>query len=97
MRKAPAWVAIALLGAAGPAAAQAPKPDAAAERPAAPAPAPRLNLKLDNPGRYAQESPGEGGAAALPALGGDARPLPATSPTPNTAGTFPKDSQQGQR
>ena len=95
MRKASAWVAIALLGAAGPAAAQAPKPDAAAERPAAPTP--RLNLKLDNPARYAQESPAEGGAANLPALGGDARPLPATSPTPNTAGTFPKDSQQGQR
>jgi hypothetical protein len=74
---------------------KAPKLDAAAERPAAPAP--RLNLKLDNPARYAQESPGAGGAAALPALGGDARPLPAPSPSPNTAGTFPKDSQQGQR
>jgi hypothetical protein len=96
MRKAPAWIAIALLGAAGPGAAQAPKPDPAAERPAAPAP--RLNLKLDNPARYARESPVEGGGAALPALGGDARPLPATSPpTPNTAGTFNKDSQQGYR
>jgi hypothetical protein len=82
------------------AAAQEQKPPAQEERPAAsPAePAPRLNLRLDDAARYSREAPRESpGAAGLPALGGDARPLPARSLATPLDGPFPKDSERGER
>jgi hypothetical protein len=83
--------------------AQTEKPPAREER-AAPAqeertaPAPRLNLKLDNAGNYAREVPREdAGSAQLPALGGDARPMPAKPLSDPLDGPFPKDSERGER
>ena len=84
----------------GAAAAQAQKPAAQEERPAVsnPSPAPRLNLKLDDPGRYTREEPREGaGSAALPTLGGDARQLPARTANTPLDGPFPKDTERGER
>ena len=99
MRKAPVFVALSLLAAAGPAAAQAPqapKPAPAEERP-------RLNLKLDNPGQYARETPREAAGGNkdakdnLPSLGGNAvsfEPSPASrSRTPTSP--YPKDTETG--
>jgi hypothetical protein len=91
--------ALAFAAAAWPAAAQTPAP--AEERPAsspaspAPSPSPRLNLKLDNPAQYSRETPQDSGSAELlPALGGDARSLPATASTPsrNASSPYPQDS-----
>ena len=98
MRKRAAFAALSLSAAAAVASDQAPKPAPAEER-SAPAPAaPRLNLRLDNPGGYARETPREGAAdAALPALGGDARTLPARSLATPLDGPFPKDSDRGER
>ncbi|HZO01921.1 MAG TPA: hypothetical protein VFB93_12035 [Burkholderiales bacterium] len=100
MRKRAAFAALSLSAAAAVASDQAPKPAPAEERsapPAAPA-APRLNLRLDNPGGYARETPREGAAdAALPALGGDARTLPARTLATPLDGPFPKDSDRGER
>jgi hypothetical protein len=95
-------VALALAAAALPAAAQTSAP--AEERPPSsraappPSPAPRLNLKLDNPAQYSRETPRDGaGAELLPALGGDARPIPARPLSNPLDGPFPKDSQRGER
>jgi hypothetical protein len=83
--------------AAWPAAAQTPAP--AEERPPssraapAPSPGPRLNLKLDNPAQYSRETPRDSGSAELlPALGGDARALPAREPMSSRNPTYPQDS-----
>jgi hypothetical protein len=100
MRKALLFIALPLLAAAGPAASQAPKPAPQEERPAAApeaAPGPRLNLKLDDAGRYTRETPREGGSyEALPSLGDGARPLP-TIPSSTSTRPFPKDSERGER
>ena len=111
MKKAPRFVfrfvflsvAFSLLAASGLAMSQAPKPAPAEEKPASPvasplpAPGPRLNLKLDDAGRYAQENGGS--TDALPSLGGDARLLQrAPDPTPtSSARPFPKDTERGER
>ena len=94
MKKASLFVAFAFLAAAGPAAPQTqqPAPAAKEERPAAPqttAPRPPLNLKLDNPSQYTTESPRQK-TDGLPALGADARPLPADAPN----AVVPKDWQR---
>jgi hypothetical protein len=100
MRKAPLFIAFPLLAAAGPAAPEAPKPGPSEERPASSpvSPGPRLNLKLDDPARYTRETPreGNGSADALPSVGGNARPLPASS-TPTTPPSYPKDTERGER
>jgi hypothetical protein len=104
MRKSALFVAFSLLGAAGPAAPQAPKPAPAAaeERPASSPTAP-LNLKLDQPARfYTRETPpdGAGGKSAadnLPSLGGNAvtleRPPASQSRSPSSS-PFPIDSER---
>ena len=86
--------------AAWPAAAQTPAP--AEERPASPrasppaSPGPRLNLKLDNPAQYSRETPKDSGSAEpLPALGGDARSLPAREPASSRTSPYPQDSNPG--
>ena len=96
MRKAALFFVFPLLAAADPAAPQAPKPAPPEERPAAPAP--QLNLRLDEPGRFARETPREdsGSARALPSLGDNARPLPARS-IPTTTQPFPKDAERSER
>lgn len=92
--------ALLLLAAAGPVAPQAPKADPSEERPAVSpsSPAPRLNLKLDDPARYTREAPREsdGAAGALPTLGANARPVPVT-PMPTTTRPFPEDTERRQR
>ena len=92
MKTIPILVAFSLIACA--AVAQAPKPAATEERPAAPqttAPRPPLNLKLDNPSQYTTVLPREkAGADGLPALGADARPLPADAPN----AVVPKDWQR---
>ena len=86
---------------AAPVAAEAPKPAAAeVPKPAAaeanPAPAPRLNLRLDNAARYSREVPREdAGGGTLPGLGSEARPLPERSFSKSMDETFPKDSVPG--
>jgi hypothetical protein len=83
-----------LLAAAGAAAAQETKetkPQLSQERPAAPAPS--LNLKLDNPGQYAREAPREGGGEPLPSLGADARVVTPAPTAPSTK-PFPKDTER---
>ena len=89
-------VALALLAAAGPAAAQAqaPKPAAKEERPP-------LNLKLDQPARLyvrenAPETPdGKAAAENLPSLGGGAATLekPSDPRARTRTSPFPKDSE----
>ena len=67
---------IALMAAAACVFAQAPKQVPPEEREPA-KPAPRLNLKLDNPGQYAREVPRDDKTGdGLPTLGANARPLP---------------------
>jgi hypothetical protein len=75
-----------LLLAAGGAAAEEPKQPERSEEP------PALNLKLDNPGKYARETPQEE-KSALPSLGDTARPIP-TTPMPTTTRPFPNDSER---
>jgi hypothetical protein len=97
MRKAQVIAAIALLVAAGPAAAQAQQPPAQPPKDERPP----LNLKLDQPARlYVRETAPEGaeGKAAagnLPSLGGGAatseRPSEPRVRTPTSP--FPKDSE----
>ena len=103
MRKAPRFVflfvAFSLLAAAGPAAPQAPKP---APAPAEERPAPRLNLKLDEPARfYTRETPADGAggkstADNLPSLGGNPVSLepPTAPPSRPPSSPYPKDSEQ---
>ena len=84
---------IALMAAAGCAFAQAPKQVPPEERQPA-KPAPRLNLKLDNPGQYAREVPRDDKSADnLPTLGGNARPLPKAD-VPVHARPYPVDSER---
>ena len=87
----PLFVAVSLLAAAGPAAAQspAPQPPQPPATTASPTPEPKasgertLNLRLDDASRRrimsgsTEERPA---GAALPSLGGDARPLDRTTP-----------------
>ena len=88
-------VTLLLLAAATPATPQESKPAAAAEPPASSSPAqpaPRLNLRLDNPSSYAREAPREeakDASGTLPTLGGGTsldRPPP---PPPKWGGTGP--------
>jgi hypothetical protein len=93
--------ALAFVAAAVPAAAQAPAPTpTAAQPPQQPAPqaGSGLNLKLDDAAGYTRETPREGGgsAEALPSVGGNARPLPASS-TSTATQPFPKDTERGER
>ena len=86
-----------LLAAAGAAAAQEtkkePPPETKTEQER---PAPRLNLKLENPGQYARETPPETGKAdPLPSLGGDARVVTPVPTAPSTR-PFPKDTERGE-
>ena len=75
-------------------------PAVAQQAPLEPAKAPErppLNLKLDNPSRWATVAPEKPGDKDLPALGGDARvakPAPLGTGRSET-GVFPKDSNPG--
>ncbi|HEY8251144.1 MAG TPA: hypothetical protein VIG70_11085 [Burkholderiales bacterium] len=85
MTKTSLLVAFVLLAAAGPAAPQAPAPapsDAKASPQPPAQPAPKLNLKLDNPAQYSRETPREGGGSpdVLPSLGADARTMEKAAP-----------------
>ncbi len=99
MRKAPALAALALLVAAGPAAAQAQQPPAQPPKDERPP----LNLKLDQPARlYVREMAPEGadGKAAagnLPSLGDGAAPLerPSEPRARTPTSPFPKDTETG--
>ena len=92
------FVALALLAAAGPAAAQAqaPKPAAKEERPP-------LNLKLDQPARLyvrenAPEAPdGKAAAENLPSLGGGAATLekPSEPRARTRSSPYPMDTETG--
>jgi hypothetical protein len=98
MRKTPIFVALSLLGAAGAAGAQAPKPAPAEERGAAPGP--RLNLKLDDAARYTRETPredadGKGAAGNLPSLGGDSVSLERAPRSDSRPSPIPKDTEAG--
>ena len=95
----PVLVAFALLAAAGPVAAQSPAPQppatSASQPPERKADGEKpLNLKLDDASRRrimsgsTEERPG---GAALPSLGGDARPLDRTTPR---ASPYPKGSNE---
>jgi hypothetical protein len=101
MKRAPLFAAFSLLVAPSLGMPQTPQPAPAEERPASPpaspaaSPGPRLNLKLDNPAQYSRETPQDSGSAELlPALGGDARSLPARESTPsrNSSSPYPQDS-----
>jgi hypothetical protein len=70
-----------------------PPPATPPERPASNRPV--LNLRLDNASSFATTNPEKEPAKSLPALGGDARSIPAprregSGPTPG--GPFPKDT-----
>ena len=83
----------ALCGLAGHAAAQAQK---AEEKRADPAPAPRLNLKLDNPAQFVRETPPPEpakGADGLPSLGGNAATLERTPTRAERPSPYPKDTE----
>ena len=84
---------LAFLLLAGAAAAQESKPpEKKAEKPQE---RPRLNLKLDNPSSFATTKPEEKASPkSLPALGGDAQPLPPSGMTSSNP-TFPKDTAPG--
>ena len=73
-----------------------PKPAAREEKP--PAPAPRLNLRLDNPAQYARETPKEDAdTRSLPGLGAGALPLPPDAPRirSDAGSPYPKDTAPG--
>jgi hypothetical protein len=105
VRKAPVFVAFALLAASGPAAPQAakPAPPPVEERPAASSMAPSrpLNLKLDLPAStYTRDASSEAAAGKdagnLPSLGGSAVPYErAPTPRMDSASPFPKDTAPG--
>ena len=94
MRKTSAFVALALLAAAGSAAGQtqAPKPQSKEEPP------PRLNLKLDQPARfYTSETPAEKKPSEdkLPSLGDSAKPMERPAPSRgDSTFSYPEDSQR---
>ena len=56
-----------------------------------------LNLKLDNPGRWATVAPSDDKQEkqALPGLGEDARPMPTEVPRSTTRSPYPQDSNPG--
>jgi len=92
-------IVFALLFSAGLATAQAPQKPAAAppeERPVAPAP--RLNLKLDDAARYTREEPvSKGGNDQLPSLGAGAvalEPAPTLPRAEPSRTPYPVDSEK---
>jgi hypothetical protein len=96
-------IVFALLFCAGLATAQAPQKPAAAppeERPASvpAAPAPRLNLKLDDAARYTREEPvSKGGSDQLPSLGAGAvflEPAPTLPRAEPSRSPYPVDSEK---
>ncbi len=93
MRSTPVFLALALVVAAAPGAAQvqAPKP-APKEEP------PRLNLKLDQPARYyTSETPGEKKPSEdkLPSLGDSAKPMERPVPSRgDSTFSYPSDSTE---
>ena len=82
-----------LLGVASHALAQTQKPE---EKRPDPAPAPRLNLKLDNPAQFVRETPPPEpvkGAETLPSLGGNAMTLERTPTRVERPSPYPKDTE----
>jgi hypothetical protein len=95
-------VALAFVATAAPAAAQAPAAaapsDAKAPQQPPAQPGTKLNLKLDNPAQYSRETPRDGGAEVLPALGSNARPIPIEQAPPRSGARtspYPPDTNPG--
>jgi hypothetical protein len=94
MRRSPLSLALALAVAAGPVVAQVQEPKPAPKE----EPAPRLNLKLDQPARfYTSETPGEKKPSddKLPSLGDGAKPMERPAPSRGESTfSYPKDSER---
>ena len=94
MRKAFFLACLLAAGAAG--AQNTPEQKRPEEKRTEPAPAPRLNLKLDNPAQFVREAPPPDpakGAETLPSLGGNAMTLERTPTRSERPSPFPKDSE----